>query len=89
MGITYTLHFFPIIGVKEEKTQFLKGHKAMSYQFFKAQFFSVTLQVLPFQKIIVDNFSHGGGEGGPIDEKNQCKVSFLLYKSCNIFTKMV
>ena len=34
MGITYTLHFFPIIGVKEEKTQFLKGHKAMSYQFF-------------------------------------------------------
>ena len=49
--------------------------------------FLVTLQVPPFQKIIVAKISHGG----PIDyiqfEKNRLKFSFLLYKVMYFFQK--
>ena len=76
MGIIYTLHFF----LQKEKPHILKGHNSRSYQYFDAKFFLVTLQVLPFQKIIVGKISHEG----PIDyiqfEKNLLKFSFLLYK---------
>ena len=52
MGIIYTLHFFSMQRLKEKNAP-LSNHNSWKYELDDANYFLLTLQGLPFMKIIV------------------------------------
>ena len=84
--------FSPQKNAKQENTPFLWGHNFLKLSIFCFKFFLVTLQVLPFEKIIVGKISHGVGGGGPSIMFNLRKIYlkfvFCYIMQCNFFRKL-
>ena len=70
MGIIYTLHI-------PQNKGFLRGHNSLSYLSMQTLFF-VTLQVLPFQKFILDKISLMGWRRGQSTKFNLRKIDLKL-----------